>query len=105
MPNTHPITRRRYWHFLKYTMPNPPRKEVSWTTEFGGKCRNGVGKAHRIPFTRKAIVFGKWVSRGEQATAMWAHEVKKCETVANKVEKELSKIIGPDTPLQKFGID
>ena len=59
-----------YWHTLKY--PVKPRElcERAETQEIDEPFRFGSGFALRIPFTRKAVVIGKWQQSYSESEAL-----------------------------------
>lgn len=59
-----------YWHILEY----PVKPKVLWeraeTQEIDEPFRFGSGWAIRMPFTRKAVVIGKWQSSYTESEAL-----------------------------------
>lgn len=65
--------RNYYWHILTYGSKPKIFVEKAETQEIDGDYRFGSGWAIRMPFTRKAIVIGKWVdSFGESEALTYA---------------------------------
>lgn len=59
-----------YWHVLIYPVKPPVLWEKAETQEIDGKYREGVGIAMRVPFTRIAVVVGKWIKKHDERVAL-----------------------------------
>lgn len=61
-----------YWHPLVYPVKPPVLWERAETQEIDELFRAGSGFAIRLPFTRLALVIGKWVGRYNESEALTA---------------------------------
>lgn len=59
-----------YWHTLVYPVKPPILWEKAVTQEIDGKYRGGVGLSIRLPFTRLALVLGRWTHVFEESQAL-----------------------------------
>lgn len=59
-----------YWHILIYPVKPRVLAEKAETQEIDGLYRGGRGYAFRLPFTRKAIVIGKWGKSHSESDAL-----------------------------------
>lgn len=59
-----------YWHLLWYKVKPPVLWEKAITQEIEDKYRGGIGLSIRIPFTRLAIVIGRWKESFEESQAL-----------------------------------
>jgi len=59
-----------YWHVLTYGSKPKIFIEKAETQEIDGDYRFGSGWAIRFPFTRKAIVIGRWVTSFGESEAL-----------------------------------
>jgi hypothetical protein len=59
-----------YWHTLVYPVKPPIMWERAETQEIDDPFRGGVGISIRLPFTRLALVIGRWVSSYSESQAL-----------------------------------
>jgi hypothetical protein len=59
-----------YWHTLVYPVKPPILWERAETQEIALPFRGGVGVSIRLPFTRLALVVGKWNSSYDESQAL-----------------------------------
>lgn len=59
-----------YWHTLVYPVKPPILWERAETQEIALPFRGGVGVSVRLPFTRLALVVGKWNSSYDESQAL-----------------------------------
>ena len=59
-----------YWHTLVYSVKPPILWERAETQEIALPFRGGVGVSIRLPFTRLALVVGKWNSSYDESQAL-----------------------------------
>ena len=59
-----------YWHTLVYPVKPPILWERAVTQEIDLPFRGGVGVSIRLPFTRLALVVGKWNSSYDESQAL-----------------------------------
>jgi len=59
-----------YWHTLVYPVKPPILWERAETQEISLPFRGGVGVSVRLPFTRLALVVGKWNSSYDESQAL-----------------------------------
>jgi len=59
-----------YWHPLVYPVKPPVMWERAETQEIAFPFRGGVGTAVRLPFTRLALVIGRWTSSHDESQAL-----------------------------------
>jgi hypothetical protein len=59
-----------YWHPLQYPVKPPVLWERAETQEIDMPFRGGVGISFRIPFTRLALVVGRWTSSYDEGQAL-----------------------------------
>jgi len=59
-----------YWHPLVYPVKPPVLWERAETQEIDYPFRGGAGVAIRLPFTRLALVLGKWIAQYEEGVAL-----------------------------------
>lgn len=59
-----------YWHVLIYPVKPPVLFERAETQEIDGKYREGSGMAFRFPFTRLALVVGRWIKEHDERVAL-----------------------------------
>ena len=55
-----------YWHTMVYPLKPPVLWEKAYTQEIEELYREGVGISIRLPFTRLALVFGKWIKQHDE---------------------------------------
>ena len=70
MAKTHDFGKKHFWHSMTYPVKPPVVFERAETQEIEEPYRFGKGWCLRLPFTRKAIVIGKWVKQYEESTAL-----------------------------------
>jgi hypothetical protein len=51
---------------LRYPSRRFPLSEKSRTVEVSAPWRIGMGRSFRVPFTRRALVIGRWGAAGEE---------------------------------------
>lgn len=59
-----------FWHPMIYPIKPPVLWERSETQEIDGKYRFGEGIAIRLPFTRLALVIGRWIASYDESQAL-----------------------------------
>lgn len=61
------LGKQHFWHTMQYPkmMPPPPLTETGATQETDEPFRYGRSRVVRLPFSRRALVVGKW--QGENA--------------------------------------
>lgn len=59
-----------FWHPMVYPIKPPVLWERSETQEIDGKYRFGKGIVIRLPFTRLALVIGRWVAMYDESQAL-----------------------------------
>jgi hypothetical protein len=59
-----------YWHTLLYPVKPPVLWEKAETQEIDNLYREGKGYAVRLPFTRHAVVIGKWGKSHNESEAL-----------------------------------
>ena len=59
-----------YWHFMVYPVKPPSIVERAETQEIDGLYRGGHGWVTRLPFTRYALVIGKWTKAYDGSSAL-----------------------------------
>lgn len=59
-----------YWHTLVYPVKPPILWERAETQEIAIPFRGGVGVSIRLPFTRLALVVGRWNSSYDESQAL-----------------------------------
>jgi len=59
-----------YWHTLVYPVKPPILWERAETQEIALPFRGGVGVSIRLPFTRLALVVGRWNSSYDESQAL-----------------------------------
>ncbi len=69
MAKTHDVG-NFYWHTLVYPVKVKGVVEKAETQEIDGLFREGYGIAVKIPFTRFAVVLGKWGKSHEERMAL-----------------------------------
>lgn len=70
MAKTRDIGSSFFWHTMVYPVKPPVLWERSETQEIDGQYRFGSGWAIRLPFTRLAIVVGKWIRKYSESQAL-----------------------------------
>jgi len=60
MPKVHNIGEDMYIHAMKYPSRKFPLTERGHTQEIESPYREGQGRVVRIPFSRRALVLGRW---------------------------------------------
>lgn len=66
MAKVHDIGSRFYWQRLYWHSEDPPLVHRTTTQEIERPYRHGTSLVVRLPFTKIALVLGKWISeRGE----------------------------------------
>jgi len=69
MAKTHDVG-NYYWHTMVYPVKPPSIAEKAETQEIDGLYRGGHGWAIRLPFTRYALVIGKWTKAYDESSAL-----------------------------------
>lgn len=69
MANTHNVG-KFYWHTLMYPIKFKGFKDRAETQEIEPPYREGAGFAYRIPFTKRAIVVGRWIKKHDERIAL-----------------------------------
>lgn len=59
-----------YWHPMVYPIKPPVLWERADTQEIEEPYRQGVGVSIRLPLTRLALVFGKWVKAHDEFSGL-----------------------------------
>lgn len=59
-----------YWHTLVYPVKPKELWERAETQEIAEPFRGGSGLSIRLPFTRLALVIGKWTAQFEESQAL-----------------------------------
>lgn len=59
-----------YWHPLVYPVKPPVLWERAETQEIDYPFRGGAGVSIRLPFTRLALVLGRWNAQYEEGVAL-----------------------------------
>jgi hypothetical protein len=68
MPQVHNIGEHMYLHAMQYPSRRFPLTERGHTQEIESPYRTGEGRVLRIPFSKRAIVVGRWQEpRAEEA--------------------------------------
>jgi hypothetical protein len=62
MPQLHNIGKKHFFHTMKYPSTQFPLIEPGHTQEIEHPYRAGDALVVRLPFTRTAIVVGRWVA-------------------------------------------
>jgi hypothetical protein len=61
MPALHQIGKKHFFHTMKYPSTQFPLMESGHTQEIEDPYRAGDAWVVRVPFTRTAVVVGRWV--------------------------------------------
>lgn len=72
MAKVHEIGTRLYWQRLWYQIDTPPLFARSHTQEIEPPYRYGTCVVIRLPFTKIAVIVGKWRSHKREVEALLA---------------------------------
>lgn len=70
MPQVHNIGEHMYLHTMKYPSRKFPITERGHTQEIEAPYRVGAGRVLRIPFSKRAVVIGKWQQAKDEQVAL-----------------------------------
>jgi hypothetical protein len=70
MPKVHNIGEDMYIHTMKYPSRKFPLTERGHTQEIESPYREGQGRVVRFPFSRQAVVMGRWQTSREEDAAL-----------------------------------
>lgn len=70
MPNVHHLGSKIYAHLMEYPTKKFPVIDVGDTQEIDWPFRTGKAIVTRIPFTRRAVVIGRWIGSSTEHAAL-----------------------------------